>query len=91
MSQYTITYKYGKHTRQFKIKRELKNFPSRNKNNYYHFTAELNEKEVIELLEDLYNILGCFHYERIVPLALVGYEMIKANEACSVYLSPHIQ
>ena len=31
MSQYTIISKYGKRTRQLKFKKELKNFPSRNK------------------------------------------------------------
>ena len=31
MSQYTMIYKYGKRARQLKIKRELKYFPSRNK------------------------------------------------------------
>ena len=30
MSQYTIIHKYGKHTRQLKFKKELKNVPSRN-------------------------------------------------------------
>ena len=42
MSQYTITYKYGKRTRQLKIKMELKNTPSRN-NGENRFTPELNE------------------------------------------------
>ena len=36
------------------------------------FASELNEKEVIELLEDLSYILGAL----IIPLALVGCEMI---------------
>ena len=40
------------------------------------FAPELNEKEVIELLEDLSNILGAFLITK-----LVGYEMIKANTA----------
>ena len=35
------------------------------------FASELNEKEVIELLEDLSYILGAL----IIPLALVGCEM----------------
>ena len=38
------------------------------------FAVELNEKEGIELLEDLSNISGAF-----IQLALVGYEMITAN------------
>ena len=42
------------------------------------FAPELNEKEVIELIEDLSNILGVFD-KTIIPLALVGYEMIIAN------------
>lgn len=46
MSQYIIIYKYGKRTRQFKFKRELKHFPSRNNG-----APELKEKEAIELLE----------------------------------------
>jgi len=49
------------------------------------FASELNEKEVIELLEDLSNILGAL----IIPLALVGCEMI-----ISLYhyiISSHIQ
>ena len=54
MSQYTIISKYGKRTRQLKFKKELNNFTSRNtmaagKN---RFALELNEKEVIELLEN---------------------------------------
>jgi len=67
MSQYTIIYKSGKVTRQLKFKRELKHFPSRNKAvDENRFAPELDEKEVIELLEDLSNILGAFY-------ALVGY------------------
>ena len=52
-SQYTIIYKYGKRTRQLKLKKELKIFPqetlvaSENR-----FAPELNEKEVIEPLEN---------------------------------------
>ena len=53
MSQYTIIYKYGKRTRQLKIKRELTNFPSRNNGGCENrFAPELNEKEIIELLEN---------------------------------------
>ena len=51
MSQYTIIYKYGLHMHQLEFKKELKNFPlitvAASEN---HFTPELNEKEVIELL-----------------------------------------
>ena len=48
------------------------------------FAPELNEKKVIELLEDLCNILegrGIFNETIIIPLALVEYEMIIANSA----------
>ena len=55
--QYTIIYKSGKRTRQLKFKRELKQQWRTEKN---HFAPELNEKEVIEPLEDLSNILGAF-------------------------------
>ena len=51
MSQYTIISKYGKRTRQLKLTKEIKNFPSRN-NGENRFTPMLNEKEVIELLEN---------------------------------------
>ena len=50
------------------------------------FAPELNEEEVIELLEDLYNILGRFN-KTIIPLALVGYEMIIANWALRASLA----
>ena len=46
-----MIYKYGKRTRQLKIKRKLKNFPSRNDTGENCCALELNEKEVIELLE----------------------------------------
>ena len=53
MSQYTIIYKYGKRTRQPKFEKELKIFPQETmavgKN---RFAPQLNEKEVIELLEN---------------------------------------
>ena len=53
MSQYTIIYKYGKRTRQLKFKKELKNFPSTNNGGRRKsLPPELNEKEVIELLEN---------------------------------------
>ena len=80
MSQYTIIYKYGERMRQLKTKRELKNFPQETMTTSKNrFAPKLNEKEVIiELLEDLPNILGAF---LIIPLALVGYDMIIANSA----------
>ena len=47
------------------------------------FAPELNEKEVIALLEDLSHILGAFLIRQyIIPLALVGCEMI---------ISPHVR
>ena len=54
MSQYTVISKYGKCIRQLKFKKELKKiFPQEtmvgSKN---RFAPELNEKEVIELLEN---------------------------------------
>ena len=53
MSQYTIIYKYGKCTRLLKIKRELKNFPQETMAAGENRVApEVNEKEVIELLEN---------------------------------------
>ena len=46
---------------QLKLKRELKIFPQETMAAGKHrFAQELNEKEVIELLEDLSNILGAF-------------------------------
>ena len=51
------------------------------------FATELNEKEVIELLEDLSNILGTFLIKTTIPLALVGYEMITANLALRASLA----
>ena len=49
---------------------------------------ELNEKEVIELLEDLSNILGAFFfYKTVIPLVIVGYEMIMANSALRAWLA----
>ena len=53
MSQYTINSKYGKRTRQLKFKKELKNVPSRNNSGRQKsLRTELNEKEVIEPLEN---------------------------------------
>ena len=53
MSQYTIIYKYGKRTRQPKFKKELKIFPQETMAvGENRFAPELNEKEVIELLEN---------------------------------------
>ena len=61
MSQYTIIYKYGKRRRQLKI-RELKNFQERMAAGENRFAPELNEKEPIELCEDLSlsNVLVAF-------------------------------
>ena len=53
MSQYTIISIYGKRTRQLKFKKKLKNFPSKTMAaSENRFALELNEKEVIELLEN---------------------------------------
>ena len=53
MSQYTIIYN-AKRTRQLKFKEELKHFPSRNNSGQRKTLRwiELNEKEVIEVLEN---------------------------------------
>ena len=50
------------------------------------FALELNEKEVIELFEDLSKLYrgGVF---KIVPLEVVGYEMIIANLALRTSLA----
>jgi len=69
MSQYTIIFKYGKRTCELKIKRELKNFPSRKKLMWptkIIFAPELNEKEFIESWEDLSNILGVFLIKQLL-------------------------
>ena len=50
MSQYTIISKYGKSTHQLKFKKELKKETTAASEN--RFALELNEKEVIELLEN---------------------------------------
>ena len=69
MSQYTIIYKYGKCTCQLKFKRVLTIFPQETmaagKN---CFAPKLNEKEVIELLEDLPNTLGAFLIQELFQL-----------------------
>ena len=53
MHQYTIIYKYGKRTRQLKIKKELKDFPQEKiAASENRFATQLNEKVVIELLEN---------------------------------------
>ena len=58
MSQYTLISKYGKRTHQL-FKRDI--FPQETMaGGENRFAPELNEKEVIELLEDLSNILGAF-------------------------------
>ena len=51
MSQYTIIHKYGKRTRQLKIKREL-SFKKQWRPAKITLVPELKEKEVIELLEN---------------------------------------
>ena len=54
------------------------------------FAPELNEKEVIELLEDLSSILGGgggWGHKTIIPLALVGYEVIITNSALHTSLA----
>ena len=53
------------------------------------FAPELNEKEVIEVLEDLSNILGALSIKRIIPLAFLGYEMTIANSALRALLAIH--
>ena len=61
MSQFTIIYKCGKRARQLKFKRNLKHFRQETiAAGENGFAPEMNEKEVIELLEDLSNILGRF-------------------------------
>ena len=53
MSQYTIISKFSKHTCQLKLKKELKIFPQETMAASENgFALELNEKEVIELLEN---------------------------------------
>ena len=53
MTQYTTISKYGKCTRQLKFKKELKNFLQETMAvDENRFAPELNEKEVIELLEN---------------------------------------
>ena len=55
------------------LKRELKNFPSRNMAAGEHrFAQELNEKEVIELLKDLSNILGTFLIKQLFHSRLLN-------------------
>ena len=52
-SQYTIIYKYRKRTRQLKLKKELKIFPQETMMaSENRFAPELNEKEVVEPLEN---------------------------------------
>ena len=66
MSQYSMIYKYGKRTRQLKlkIKRKLKNYPSRNNSGENRCALELNEKEVIELFE---NATLCWEHAQRKP------------------------
>ena len=86
---YTIIYKYGKRTRQLKFESQLKNLPSRN-NGGQQKPPWFNGKEVIELLEDLSNHLEGVFNETIIPLALAGYEMIKANSALRASLAIYL-
>ena len=51
------------------------------------FALELNEKEVIELLEDLSYILGAFLIKQLFHSGLFGYEMIIANSALRASLA----
>ena len=52
------------------------------------FALELNEKEVIELFEDLSKLyLGGVFNKTIIPLEVVGYEMIIANLALRTSLA----
>ena len=44
-----------------------------------------------DILASLSPYLGAFFKKTSTPLALLGYEMIIANEVRSVYLSSHIQ
>ena len=81
MSQFTIIYKYGKYgkrTRQLKFKRGLKKFPSQETMaaGGHCFAPELNEKEVIELLEDLSNILGAFLIKQLFHLSLLDMKQL---------------
>ena len=81
MRQYTIIYKYGKRARQLKIKRELYNFPSRNNGGRRKSPRTgLNEKEVIELLKDLSNILRAFSIKQLFHSGLL--DMRSALRAC---------
>ena len=53
MSQYTIISKYGKRSRLLRFKKELKIFPQETMAaGGNRFAPELNEKEVIELIEN---------------------------------------
>ena len=48
------------------LKREIKHFGRENR-----VALELNEKEVIELLQDLSNILGAFLIKQVFPSRLL--------------------
>ena len=52
------------------LKREIKNFGRENR-----VALELNEKEVIELLQDLSNILGAFLIKQIFASRLFMLDM----------------
>ena len=70
-SQYTIIYKYGKCTHQLKKGAKKYSLKKKMVASRNHFTPELNEKEVIELLEDLSNILGAFLIKRLLHSRLL--------------------
>ena len=47
-------------------------------------------KRMAELLEDLSNILGAYLNKTIIPLTLVGYEMIMPNTALGASLTIYL-
>ena len=72
-----------------RIKRELKNF-AQEAAGENRFPPQLNEKEVIELLKNATpgstKKVTKYGMKIIIPLALVGYDMIIANSALRVSL-----
>ena len=72
-----------------RIKRELKNF-AQEAAGENRFAPQLNEKEVIELLKNATpgstKKVTKYGMKIIIPLALVGYDMIIANSALRVSL-----
>ena len=74
-----------------RIKRELKNFAQETiAAGENRFAPQLNEKEVIELLKNATpgstKKVTKYGMKIIIPLALVGYDMIIANSALRVSL-----